>query len=112
MDYLRVYNAIVSEGFKPLVAISVVQIMTINMTLRTNFKDLKEPGRFEKRILKKASKALWELSDSDFSESVALWKACYDWEIGQDFNGLGGCTTRTFRELVADNNNKLQDNLK
>jgi hypothetical protein len=99
MNYKKLYDAVNAE-FDDEIALSVVQIMTINLTTKPKKKNITGEQSFRDKILKKAKKALWELSDDDFDLSVKLWGCVPSWNIRQDMNGLGGCTVKSFKELL------------
>ena len=92
MDYYKLYNNLTTE-YPEYIALSVVQVCTINMTL-------KPCTNFENKIIKKSKKVLWELSEKDFNLVVNLWKVSYDWQCRQTLQGLGGCKVKTFKQLL------------
>jgi hypothetical protein len=100
MNHLTIYNALCSE-FGPVIALSVVQINTIDLTLKYKAKDYKQESKRTERILKKAKKLLWELSQEDYDLAVSLWLVTYEWVISQSLDGLGGCEKKTFLELLG-----------
>jgi hypothetical protein len=100
MDNVKIYDAI-NQEFGPVIALSVVQINTINLTSKVKKKDLTQSSNRTKRILKKAEKVLWELPVDDYNLIVSLWKVLHDWDVKQSLAGLGGCTAKTFTELLA-----------
>ena len=112
MNFKKLYDA-VNADFDAEIALSVVQIMTINLSTKPTKKNMTGEKSFRDKILKKAKKALWELSDDDFDLSVKLWGCVPSWNIRQDMNGLGGCTVKSFKELLesykldANDNNEL-----
>jgi len=74
MEYLTIFQQIRKEGFNETVAISAIQILTLNMGMKPSEKDFKEPGRFEERLRKKSRDVLWELSDTEFNLIWIIYK--------------------------------------
>lgn len=97
MNHIEIFNAIKAD-FGEEVALSACLINSINLTMKVKKKDWTSSNR-EERITKKARKLLWELSDEDFSLAMIIWDLIYDWEVKQTLDGLGGCETKTFKEL-------------
>lgn len=112
MNFKKLYDAVNAE-FDAEIALSVVQIMTINLSTKPKKKNMTGEKSFRDKILKKAKKALWELSDDDYELAIKLWDCVPSWNLRQDMNGLGGCTVKSFKELLesykldANDNNEL-----
>lgn len=102
MDHLRIFNA-VREDFGDTIALSVCQINAISLTTKIK----KSPNSFTDRVIKKARKLLWELSDDDFNLAIDLWEVSSCWDTRQTMDGLGGCVKMTFKELY-DRKHSLQ----
>jgi len=102
MDHLRMFNA-VREGFGDTIALSVCQINAISLTTKIK----KSSNSFTDRVIKKARKLLWELSDDDFNLAINLWEVSSCWDTRQTMDGLGGCVKMTFKELY-DRKHSLQ----
>jgi hypothetical protein len=102
MDHLRIFNA-VREDFGDTIALSVCQINAISLTTKVK----KSANSFTDRVIKKARKLLWELSDDDLNLAIDLWELSDSWETRQDLAGLGGCVKMTFKELY-DKKHSLQ----
>ena len=96
MNYYRLYSAI-SEEFGPKIALMVLQIVTINMTTKIP-KDLNLAAKIEK----KARNLLWEESRADIELALQIFNVTYDWGTCKSMQGLGGCVTKTFKELMSD----------
>jgi hypothetical protein len=99
MNFKKLYDA-VNADFDAEIALSVVQIMTINLSTKPSKKNMTGEKSFRDKILKKAKKALWELSDDDYELVIKLWGCVPSWNLRQDMNGLGGCTVKSFKELL------------
>ena len=95
MNCHKIFSAICLE-FPDNIALAAVQIYSLNLVL-------KPINNFEKKILKKAKKLLWELADEDFDLAVKIWKVIYTWECRQSLQGMGGCKAKTFKQLLAEN---------
>lgn len=102
MDHLRMFNAI-REEFGHTIALSVCQINAISLTTKIK----KSPNSFTDRVIKKARKLLWELSDDDLNLAIDLWEVSFCWDTRQTMDGLGGCVKMTFKELY-DRKHSLQ----
>ena len=100
-DFTKLYDTVKAE-FNDEIALSVVQILTINLTTKIKKKDMNVKGIFRDKILKKAKKALWQLDDDTFELSVKIWDVYPSWITRQEMHGLGGCTIKTFKELLGD----------
>jgi hypothetical protein len=94
MDFYRIFNAIKSE-YPENIALSAIQIYSLNLALKPS-------NNFETKIIKKAKKLLWEMSDSDFDLAVKIWKAIYSWQCCQSLQGLGGCKAKTFKQILTE----------
>jgi len=94
MDFYRIFNAIKSE-YPENIALSAIQIYSLNLVLKPS-------NNFEAKIVKKAKKLLWEMSDSDFDLAVKIWKAIYSWQCCQSLQGLGGCKAKTFKQILTE----------
>lgn len=105
-NYVKLYDAVKAE-FNDEIALSVVQILTINHSVKPKKKDMVTKGLFRDKILKKSKKVLWEVDDDTYDLAVKIWDVVPSWETRQEFNGLGGCTIKCFKELLDDNNNPL-----
>ena len=106
MKYADVYEAIEVE-YGSEVALTTCQVLAIAMSTKVKRKDLSEKGRYSKRIKKKANDALWEVDEGQRELAIRLWLKVHDWSTGIAMEGLGGCTRKSFKELLqnADNNN-------
>lgn len=96
MNYSYVYNAI-AEEFSPKLALMVIQILTINMTTKIP----EDVSKFSEKVEKKARKLLWEESRADVDLAIRIYSVVHEWELRQSMQGLGGCTTKTFKELIS-----------
>ena len=96
MNYYRLHSAI-AEEFGPKIALMVLQIVTINMTTKIP-KDLNLASKVEK----KARKLLWEESRADIELALKIFECVHSWDTRQAMQGLGGCVTKTVKELIAD----------
>lgn len=94
MDYHKIFSAICLE-FPDHIALAATQIYSLNLVLKPS-------NNFEKKIIKKAKKLLWEMSDSDFDLAVKIWKAIYPWDCSQSLQGMGGCKVKTFKQLLGN----------
>ena len=101
MDYKRLYDAVNAE-FDAEIALAVVQIVTINLTIKVKKKDFLTEGSLRERILKKAKKLLWQLDDDTFDLAVKIFDVYPSWNTRQEMHGLGGCTVKSFKELLGD----------
>jgi hypothetical protein len=94
MDYHKIFSAICLD-FPDHIALAAVQIYSLNLALKPS-------NNFETKIIKKAKKLLWEMSDSDFNLAVKIWKAIYSWQCCQSLQGLGGCKAKTFKQILTE----------
>ena len=101
MNFNQLYQQIEKE-YDADMALMVVQINTINLTMKISEKDLNEPGRFTKRLHKKTYKLLWEYDNDKIELALKLNDVIQQWECGKSFQGLGGCIEKTFKELIKE----------
>jgi hypothetical protein len=94
MDFYKIFSAIKLE-YPENIALAVIQIYSLNLALKPS-------NNFETKIIKKAKKLLWEMSDSDFNLAVKIWKAIYSWQCCQSLQGLGGCKAKTFKQILTE----------
>jgi len=104
MDTLKLFTAL-SADFGEDIALSVVQVYTINMVTKVKNSDL-TTGERTHRITKKAMKLLCDKPDATIKLVFELWELINDWSIKQDMHGLGGCEKKTFKELIDAKNSK------
>lgn len=97
---LNMFKAISAE-FDEKTALAVLQVVTINSTLKMKELEWSVAGQRVKRITKRARKILWELSDDEFNLVMSLWDVSHDWEVRQTLQGLGGCEVKTFKALLG-----------
>jgi len=96
MDFYKIFSAIKLE-YPENIALAAMQIYTLNLSLKPRLE-----GKFEEKIIKKAKKVLWQVSDSDFDLAVKIWKAIYSWQCCQSLQGLGGCKAKTFKQILTE----------
>ena len=96
MTYYEIFKAISAE-YPEHVALAAIQIYTINLSTKP-----KLDGKFEQKIIKKANKLLWRMSPEDRNLAISLWRVTYQWLACQSLQGLGGCTTKTFKRLLNE----------
>ena len=101
MIYKKIYDAVKAE-FNDEIALTVVQILTINLSKKIKKKDMIVKGIFRDKVLTKAKKVLWEVDDDTFDLAVKIWDVYPSWNTRQSLHGLGGCTIKTFKELLDD----------
>ena len=99
MNYYTIFKAI-KEEYGEEIALTAVQIYTINLTPSFYTKDefYENASEF---LRKEARKVLWENDDTFF----LCWKVfgcIHEWESRQSLQGLGGCVAKTFKQLVED----------
>lgn len=96
MKYYEIFKAMSAEHPEH-VALAAIQIYAINLSTRPKLN-----GKFEQKIIKKANKLLWELTIEDRELAIKLWQVAYQWATCQSLQGLGGCTTKTFKQLLSE----------
>lgn len=99
MNYYKIFKAI-KEEYGEEIALTAVQIYTINLTPSFYTKDefYENASEF---LRKEARKVLWENDDTFF----LCWKVfgcIHEWESRQSLQGLGGCVAKTFKQLVEE----------
>ncbi len=101
MKFMNVWCAVADE-FGNEVAMLVIQITTIQMTLKPTMKELQAVKSFKARVIKRAKEVLWEQEPDRVEQAIDLWRVSYDWQIRQEMAGLGGCEKKTFKELLTE----------
>lgn len=96
MTYYEIFKAISAE-YPEHIAIAAIQIYTINLSTKPKLN-----GKFEQKIIKKASKLLGGMAEEDRELTIKIWKVMYKWTTRQSLQGLGGCTTKTFKQLLDE----------
>lgn len=99
-NYNTVFSAIGDE-FSQEIALAAIQIHTLNLTPVVNSQDefYDNPSEF---LRNQARKVLWEMSFEDFCTAWKVYRCIHEWESRQSLQGLGGCVTKTFKQLVAE----------
>ena len=100
MKYNEILKAISTE-FNEDVALCVVQIMTIQMSLKPKLKELTGEKSFENRVITLAKDVLWETDNDIFEQAIQVWRVTHDCEIRNSMHGLGGCEKKTFKQLLG-----------
>lgn len=100
MKYNELFTELLKE-FEVDVALCVVQITTIQLSLKPKEKEIAGIKSFEERVLKRARDVLWEIDESVLDQSIEIWRVVHDWDIHNSMNGLGGCEKKTFKELLT-----------
>ena len=108
MDPVLIFKTLKSEGFNDGIAIGVLQFLTVMLTTKVTLKDFKKSGKYLEKVDRKAKRVLWHLSKDDFNLVYKLSMCLHDWDIDQTLNGLGGCTAKTFKELLNNYNQESQ----
>ena len=100
MDYYTVFKAI-KEEYGEEIALTAVQICTINLTPSFYTKDefYENASEF---LRKEARKVLWETDDDTFFLCWKVFGCIHKWGSRQSLQGLGGCVTKTFKQLVEE----------
>lgn len=100
MELTKLYS-LANQEFPHSVCIGLCAAHTIHLSLPIKLKDMTETGRFWGRVEKKIRKTLWQEPELDLI--VKLCFAVYDVELSHSLQGLGGCTPKTFSEvLISD----------
>lgn len=96
MNYNEIYQA-VEQDYGHEVALLTIQMLTIQMSTK-----IKNIETHCVKVENKINRTLWECSSSaDYELALKCWKVSYEWDIGQSLEGLGGCTKKTFKELIG-----------
>jgi len=98
MNYTKIFKTVENE-FDSETAILVCVAVGININLGVDIDDLTTPGNFTKRLNEKTSNVLWEHPDK-IELVIKIRDSLQDFEMGESFNGLGGCTKKTLKECM------------
>jgi hypothetical protein len=104
-EYEKIYNALNSEfGF--FVASIVCGMLHIHYTKEITLQHLEEAGLFAKELEREFKQEFHQLihnsnnAKSAYELALQCWRVAYDWETRQTLQGLGGCKSKTFKELL------------
>ena len=100
MNYYTIFKAI-KEEYGEEIALTAVQIYTINLTPSFYTKDAFYENASE-FLRKEARKVLWETDDDTFFLCWKVFGCIHEWESRQSLQGLGGCVAKTFKQLVEE----------
>ena len=100
MKYNDIFKAVSTE-FSEEIALCVVQIMTIQMSLKPKLKELTGEKSFENRVIALAKDVLWEADNDIVDQAIQVWRVTHDWGVRQSMTGLGGCEKKTFKQLMG-----------
>ena len=109
MELTKLYS-LASKEFPHSVCIGLCAAHAIHLSMPIKLKDITETGRFWGRVEKKIRKTLWQEPELDLI--VKLCFAVYDVEVSHSLQGLGGCTPKTFSEVLntaLNFNNKMSN---
>ena len=83
------------------VCIGLCAAHAIHLSLPIKLRDIAKTGRFREKVEKKIRKALWQETELDLI--VRLCFAVYEVEMSQVMRGMGGCTPKTFSDVISEN---------
>ena len=100
MELQQLYR-LARKEYSHSVCIGLCAAHAIHLSMSIKLRDMTETGRFWGRVEKKIRKTLWQEPELDLI--VKLCFAVYDVELSHSLQGLGGCTPKTFTEvLISD----------
>lgn len=105
MNYIKFYDAVAAD-YGSEVALATIQILTVSFTTKIKLKDLKTAGRFTEKIKRKVKDLLWECDPQIVQQAFACWEVSNSWQTRQSLQGMGGCVTKTIKELIDENQNQ------
>jgi hypothetical protein len=109
MAYLKTFNDLKAEGFSDEIALYTTILVSINYSIEPTIKEMSIPGEYTKRLEKLFESALSELNIDDKQLCLNLWKVHYSYGIGKDLSGLGGCATKTYKQLLLKGETKWKE---
>jgi hypothetical protein len=107
MKYIDVYKQLIIEGFSEEVSLGVIQALTINMSKKIKKKHLTKESNYTAEIIDSIHSVLFMVDNEDVELIINLWECSHDWSICNSMQGLGGCTSSTFTELLLERSKKL-----
>jgi hypothetical protein len=102
MRYIDIFKQLAIEGFSEEVALSVIQVVTINITKPIKNKHLYGDRDYTAEIINNARTLLHGLPVEKFEEVIALWNCVSEWETRMIMQGIGGCEVKTFKQLLEE----------
>lgn len=98
MNYIKLQE-VVEKEFDKEIATLVIAATAIHLSMKIKDTDLLEQGRFAKRREKKIKDTLWQHADK-LDLVIQIIDAYYKFEIGESFQGLGGCVAKPLKEYI------------
>lgn len=102
-NFYKIFTAI-SEEYNNKIALMATQIYSLSLS-KVLYKRKKFQANPEEYLKSQARQLLWEETESDFELAFKLSQVIQEWETRQSFQGLGGCTAMTFKQLL--NNSEI-----
>lgn len=93
----------IEREFSTQHAIAAFQMRSIAASMKFNKYNLfdgESACKYKADRDKKIKRAFKGYSSQFVQECLNIYNAMYEWEIANNFDGLGGCTKKTFTELV------------
>ena len=106
MNYYKIFKAI-KEEYGEEIALTAVQIYTINLTPSVYTKDeiYENASEF---LRTEARRVLWETDDDTFFLCWKVFGCIHEWESRQSLQGLG-CVSKTFKQLIEEYENEYTE---
>ena len=98
MNFVKIFKTVENE-FDSEIALLVCLAHSINLSLKVTDEDLMLKGNYTKRLNEKTHNILWEYPDK-VELVIKIRDAFQSFEMGESFNGLGGCTKKTLKECI------------
>jgi hypothetical protein len=102
MRYIDIFKQLTTEGFSEEVALSVIQVVTINITKPIKKRHLYGDRNYADEIINDAQTLLYGLPVETFEKVIALWNCISEWETRIIMQGIGGCEVKTFKQLLEE----------
>ena len=100
MELQQLYH-LARKEYSHNVCIGLCAAHAIHLSLPIKLRDITEAGRFWGKVEKRIRKVLWQEPELDLI--VRLCFAVYDVETSHVLQGLGGCTPKTFSDVISEN---------
>ena len=100
MELQQLYR-LARKEYSHNVCIGLCAAHALHLSLPIKLKDMAKTGRFREKVEKKIRKVLWQEPELDLI--VELCFAVYDVEVSHVLQGMGGCTPKTFSDVISEN---------
>lgn len=101
MKHINIFKDI-SQSYGEEIALTAMQILVISRRVKLKKKHLSGKKSFVADIVKLTRDILWETDQATFDKAFQIFMVLDSYCASIALEGLGGCTRKTFAELLRD----------